>query len=232
MGKLVGALVIATALGTSAFFYAASASPEAGRVPVQAEPTDQERQEYHRYLVYRAYAAGVGLDECEAKLPKESWLPAWRRGGYAAVQEAEIDAAHECCVRSIGLGAGVGATFDDPCAPATPMSREKRKRVAAEAEWAAREEEAKRQAWWKTAGDPELVYGSASEVLEIVQEEEAKRQAESEDDPLAGLAIEEDTAPPKRRTPAKSRSQHRKPKPTRTWADDPADDPLGLPLVL
>jgi hypothetical protein len=133
---------------------------------------------------------GVGLDECEAKLPKESWLPAWRRGGYAAVQEAEMDAAHECCVRSIGLGAGVGATFDDPCAPAPPMSREERKRVAAEAE------------------------------------EEAKRQAESEDDPLAGLAIEEDTAPPRRKTRTKSKSTHRQDKRPMPMGAHP-DDPLG-----
>jgi hypothetical protein len=106
------------------------------------------------------------------------------------------------------------------------MSREERKRVAAEAEWAAREEEAKREAWWKTLGDPELVYGSASEVLEIVQEEEAKRQAESEDDPLAGLAIEEDTAPPRRKTRTKSKSTHRQDKRPMPMGAHP-DDPLG-----
>jgi hypothetical protein len=109
--------------------------------------------------------------------------------------------------------------------------------AAAQAEWAAREEEAKREAWWKTLGDPELVYGSASEVLEIVygsasevleivQEEEAKRQAESEDDPLAGLAIEEDTAPPRRKTRTKSKSTHRQDKRPMPMGAHP-DDPLG-----
>jgi hypothetical protein len=41
------------------------------------------------------------------------------------------------------------------------------------AEWEEREAEAKREAW-KTLGDPELVYGNAAELLELVQEEEAK----------------------------------------------------------
>jgi flagellar biosynthesis/type III secretory pathway M-ring protein FliF/YscJ len=86
--------------------------------------------------------------------------------------------------------------------------------AAAQAEWEEREAEAKREAW-KTLGDPTVVLRSASDLLEIVkeeeeedwsragdptigvegpsrrmlemiQEEEAKRQAESVDEPLKG----------------------------------------------
>jgi len=230
MGKLVAALVIATALGAAVLFVAGGRPMNE---PQAHELTDEEKREYHRYLMAND-CSGLVSTECKPLLTREAWVRAWREAAERGV-EPEL-ASHEAnqthkrswrqktyegyllsqiCMTGPHF-AQKGGRYSNPC---KPLSRE---------EW----EQQRSGATPKRADTDDPLFGLDSLSEEAEQERRRAAAAEAESALLKALEVERRDAEierlrqSKRRARTKSKSTQRQAEPPHALGITP-DDPLG-----
>ena len=117
----VAALVISAALGVAVLSYATGAPPTAERAePTEADLTDEERREYHRYLM-SSDCSGVVSTGCKPRLARQAWVRAWREGVELGADEPEMDLAY----RRYFVGFDDCAVLDATCEPLSRLEWER-----------------------------------------------------------------------------------------------------------